>query len=189
MKPSKQCSEAARKGNWILGLIRRHYKFLHKDVVVRLYKQMVRPHLEYAIQAWNPFLARDKFLLEQVQRRATRLISSISDLPYEQRLVQLGLTTLELRRLRGDLIQVFKIVHGFDKLVFDDFFTLSHNTHTRGHGLKLHIHRSRLDVRKYFFSRRVVQEWNTLPAEVVYSSSVNVFKNGIDAHFSTSGRV
>ena len=189
MKPSKQCSEAARKGNWILGLIRRHFKFLHKDVVVRLYKQMVRPHLEYAIQAWNPFLSRDKFILEQVQRRATRLISSISDLPYEQRLVQLGLTTLELRRLRGDLIQVFKIVHGFDKLVFDDFFTLSHNTRTRGHGLKLHIHRSRLDVRKYFFSRRVVQEWNTLPAEVVYSSSVNAFKNGIDAHFSTSGRV
>ena len=56
-------------------------------------------------------------------------------------------------------------------------------------GLKLHIHRSKLDVRKYFFSRRVVQEWNTLPAEVVYSSSVNAFKNGIDAHFSTSGRV
>ena len=70
---SKQCSEAARKGNWILGLIRQHFKFLHKDVVVRLYKQMVRPHLEYAIQAWNPFLSRDKFILEQVQRRATRV--------------------------------------------------------------------------------------------------------------------
>jgi len=189
MKTSKQCAEAARRGNWILGLIRRHFKFLHKDVVVRLYKQMVRPHLEYAVQSWNPSLVRDKFLLEQVQRRATKLISSISELPYEQRLVRLGLTTLELRRIRGDLIQVFKIVHGFDKLVFNDFFTLSHNTRTRGHGLKLHSRRSRLDVRKYFFSSRVVKEWNGLPEEVVYASSVNAFKNRIDAHFSASGRV
>ena len=128
MKTSKQCAEAARRGNWILGLIKRHFKFLHKDVVVRLYKQMVRPHLEYAVQSWNLSLVRDKFLFEQVQRRATKLISSISELPYEQRLVRLGLTTLELRRIRGDLIQVFKIVHGFVKLAFNDFF----KAHTLG---------------------------------------------------------
>ena len=102
-------------------LIRRHFKFLHKDIVVRLYKQMVRPHLEYAVQAWNPFLAKDRIVLESVQRRATKLVSSISSLSYEQRLTYLRLTTLELRRVRGDLIQVFKIVHGFDKLKFDDF--------------------------------------------------------------------
>ena len=64
------------------------------------------------------------------------------------------------------------------------FFTLSHNTRTRGHGLKLHSRRSRLDVRKYFFSSREVKEWNGLPEEVVYASSVNAFKNRIDAHFS-----
>ena len=144
LKPSKQCVESARRANWILGLIRRHFKFLHKDVVIRLYKQMVRPHLEYAVQAWNPYLAKDRIILESVQQRATKLIRSVSSLSYEQRLQHLKLTSLELRRLRGDLIQVFKIVHGFDRLSFDNFFNLSHNNYTRGHGLKLRKDFSRL---------------------------------------------
>jgi hypothetical protein len=150
---------------------------------------MVRPHLEYAVQAWNPYLAKDRIILERVQRRATKLISSISSLSYEQRLLHLKLTSLELRRLRGDLLQVFKIVHGFDRLSFQDFFTFSHNTHTRGHGLKLHKVFSRLDTRKYFFSQRVVEDWNDLPESLVYSRSVNAFKNGIDAYFSNKGRI
>ena len=189
LKPSRQCVESARRANWILGLIRRHFKFLHKDVVVRLYKQLVRPHLEYAVQAWNPFLAKDMIVLERVQRRATKLISSLSSLSYEQRLVHLNLTSLKLRRLRGDLIQVFKIVHGFDRLSFDDFFTLSQSTRTRGHSLKLRKSFSRLDIRKYSFSQRVVDEWNDLPASLVYASSVNVFKNGVDRYFSDCGRI
>ena len=87
---------------------------------------MVRPHLEYAVQAWNPYLAKDRIILERVQKRATtRLIRSVSSLSYEQRLRHLKLTSLKLRRLRGDLIQVFKIVHGFDGLSFDNFFNLS----------------------------------------------------------------
>ena len=189
LKPSKQCVESARRANWILGLIRRHFKFLHKDVVIRLYKQMVRPHLEYAVQAWNPYLAKDRIILERVQKRATRLIRSVSSLSYEQRLRHLKLTSLELRRLRGDLIQVFKIVHGFDRLSFDNFFNLSHNNYTRGHGLKLRKDFSRLDIRKYFFSQRVVDEWNNLPESLVYANSVNIFKNGIDAYFSDNGRI
>ncbi|WP_411025719.1 hypothetical protein, partial [Salmonella sp. s55004] len=82
---------------------------------------------------------------------------------------------------------MFKIVHGFDRLSFDDFFTLSRNTRTRGHSLKLHKYHSRLDIRKYFFSQRVVDEWNCLPESLVFSNSVNVFKNGIDRYFSDSG--
>ena len=70
-------------------------------------------------------MTKDRIVLERVQRRATKLVGSLSSLSYEQRLANLKLTTLELRRDRGDLIQVFKIVHGFDKLKFDDFFTLS----------------------------------------------------------------
>ena len=74
LKPSKQCAAAAARANRMLGMIKRNFCHLSKDVVLGLYKQLVRPHLEYAIQAWNPYLEKDKFLLEQVQRRATRLL-------------------------------------------------------------------------------------------------------------------
>ena len=189
LKPSRQCADAARKGNWILGLIRRNFNFHERDIIVRLYKQMVRPHLEYAIQVWNPYFSKDKQLLENVQRRATKLIGCLRNLPYEERLKILGLTSLELRRIRGDLIQVFKMVHGFDGLGFDDFFIFSNVTRTRGHRFKLKSKRSRLDVRKYFFSQRVVDEWNGLAESVVTSASVNSFKNSLDKFFRSRGRV
>ena len=75
------------------------------------------------------------------------------------------------------------------RMSFDNFFNLSHNNHTRGHGLKLRKDFSRLDIRKYFFSQRVVDEWNILPESLVYANSVNIFKNGIDAYFSDNGRI
>ena len=133
-------------------------------------------------------LSKDKDVLEKVQRHATRLISSFKDIPYHERLRFLHLTSLEVRRLRGDLIQVFKIVHGFDKLSFGDFFSFAIGRNTRGHCFKLQKVRSRLDVRKYFFTQRVVNEWNGLPESVVLSNSVNGFKNALDKYFKQCGR-
>ena len=101
----------------------------------------------------------------------------------------LNLTTLELRRIRGDLIQVFKIVHGLDNLKFDDFFKLSNYSGTRGHSFKLSKQYSRLDVRKFSFSQRVVDEWNGLPDTLVCAVSVNAFKNGLDKYFKDCGRI
>ncbi|PIK39075.1 hypothetical protein BSL78_24082 [Apostichopus japonicus] len=96
LQPSKHCLEAAKRGNRVLGMIKRNFSFLKEDIVVRLYKQLVRPHLEYAVQAWNPYFAKDKEVLEKVQRRATRMISSLKRVPYYRRLQLLNLTTLEL---------------------------------------------------------------------------------------------
>ena len=98
---------------------------------------MVKPHLEYAIQVWNPYFSKDKEMLGNVQRRATKLIGCLRNLPSEERLKILGLTTLELRHIRGDLIQVFKIVHGFDGLCFDSFFKFANVTKTCSHSFKL----------------------------------------------------
>ena len=154
-----------------------------------MYKQLVRPHLEYAIQAWRPFHVKDKFILEQVQRRATRLIPDIRHLPYESRLKVLGLTTLELRRVRGDMIQVFKFLSSKDALGSCDFLKVSSGNRTRGHGSKLTKVFSRLDVRKYSFSQRVVDEWNSLPHWVVESDSVLSFKVNIDHFFTNIGRI
>ena len=189
LQPSKQCVEAAKRGNRILGMIKRNFSFLKQDIVVRLYKQLVRPHLKYAVQAWNPYFSKDKDVLEKVQRRATRLISSLKGVPYDSRLRLLNLTSLELRRLRGDLIQVYKIVHGFVNLSFSDFFRFANSKITRGHCLKLQKVQSRINIRSNFFSQRVVNEWNGLPEDVVIVGSVNGFKNALDKYFKLCNRV
>ena len=98
MKVSEQCRIAASK---VLGMIRRNITYKEKSLIIPLYKAIVRPHLEYCIQAWNPHLRKDVDMLEKIQRRATKLIPELSDLTYEERLKECGLTTLETRRLGG----------------------------------------------------------------------------------------
>ena len=114
MKVSEQCGIAAAKGNQILGLIRRNIVYKEKELIILLYKTIVRPHLEYCIQAWRPYLKKDIDMLERVQRRATKMIPKLRNVSYEMRLNECGLTTLETRRLRGDQIEVFKILNGYD---------------------------------------------------------------------------
>ena len=92
MKVSEQFGIAASKRNKILGLIRITIMYKEKQLIVSLYKAIVRPHLEYCIQAWRPYRKKDK--LERIQRRATKMIPELRDLSYENRLLQCGLTTL-----------------------------------------------------------------------------------------------
>jgi len=83
--------------------------------MVRLYKALVRPHLEYCVSAWSPHYSKDKELLDRVQRRFTRMINGLGQLSHMERLERLNLWTLEERRNRLDLIEVFKIVRGYTK--------------------------------------------------------------------------
>ena len=126
----------------MLGLIKRNFSNFSKDIVLNLYKQLVRPHLDYAVQAWNPFYEKDKFLLEQVQRRATRLIPDVRNLPYHDRLKCLGLTTLGLRRVRGDMLQVFKFLSGRNSLSHCNYLEVCANSRVRGHNLDLTLESS-----------------------------------------------
>ena len=104
MKVSEQCRIAASTGKQVLGMMRINITYKEKSLIVPLYKAIVRPHLEYSIQAWSPYRRKDIDMLEQIQRRATKLIPGLTDLRYEERLKECGLTTLETRRLRGDQI-------------------------------------------------------------------------------------
>ena len=96
MKVSEQCRITASKDNQILGMIRRNITYKENGLIVPLYKAIVRPHLEYCIQAWRPYLRKDINMLEKVQMRATKLIPELRDLSYEERLKECGLTTLEM---------------------------------------------------------------------------------------------
>ena len=104
MKVSEQCRIVASKGNHVLGMIRRNISYKDNSLIVPLFKAIVIPHLEYCIQAWRPYLRKDIYTLERIQRRATKLITGLIYLIYEERLTECGLTTLETRRFRGDKI-------------------------------------------------------------------------------------
>ena len=180
LKTSRQCLEAAKKANRMLGMVRRTIKCKSPKIMLKLYKQLIRPHLEYAVQAWCPFLKKDIELLESVQRRATKMIDGFQNLPYAVRLSRLRLTTLELRRERGDVIQAFKILRSVDNVDADVFFSLDTGAHnTRGHALKLKKPHSRLEVRKHFFSCRVINAFNALPPQAVNVQNVLEFKKKI----------
>ena len=91
-------------------------------MVVPLYEAIVRPHLEYCIHAWNPYLRKYIDMLEKIQR-ATILIPGLRDLRYEERLKECGLTALETRRLRGDQIEVFTILNGYENIDYNILFS------------------------------------------------------------------
>ena len=179
MKVSEQCAIAAAKGNQILGLIRRNIVYKEKELIIPLFKTIVRPHLEYCIQAWRPYRKKDIDILERVQRRATKMIQKLRNISYKMRLRECGLTTLETRRLRGDQIKVFKILNGLKILTEIFLFSVKEERRTRGHGITVVKKQCRLDIRKFSFSQRTVNEWNRLSADCVGASSVNMFKHNI----------
>ena len=182
LKFSKHVAMVANKANRMVGIIRRTFDFLDEDMLKILYKTLVRPHLEYANCIWNPVLHKDVLMIERVQRRATKILPSLKEVKYADRLRQLNLPTLAYRRVRGDLIQVYKIVHGLNDIRQDLLFkSAQQEIGTRGHSCKFQKQHSRLRLRENSFSIRTVNTWNSLPEQVVCAKTVNEFKNGIDA--------
>ncbi|KAK7105260.1 hypothetical protein V1264_016666 [Littorina saxatilis] len=178
------------KANRVLGVIRRTFQNLDKETFVQLYKSLVRPILEYGHSVWNPQakgLCKD---LENVQRRATRMIGSLKELSYSERLRILGIPCLQHRRRRGDMIDTFKYLKGI-------YITQKPNLHKpppterdmRGNSLKLFKNFAKSKVRSAFFADRVVLDWNTLPENVVTADSVNCFKARLDSHWKDTSSV
>ena len=140
---------------------------------------LVRPHLEFANVVWSPRLIKDTKLIEGVQRRATKLVNDLQTLSYEERLRNIDLPSLVYRRIRGDMIEVYKYTHGFYSTIFD-LLNIAQDINTRGHTLKLFLKFCKANARQNYFSNRVVNTWNKLPSSIVNAPSLNSLKAMLD---------
>ncbi|CAG2250997.1 unnamed protein product [Mytilus edulis] len=184
LKFDKHITNCVNKAQRVLALIRISFDYLEKDMFIILYKSIIRPLLEYSTTVWSPYLKKDIRRIEKIQRRATKLVPSIKMLSYVERLRALGLPTLEYRRDRYDMIQVYKALHGIDDIKWQNMFELSTNS-TRGHPWKLSKKRCNSTQRLHSFSQRIIDQWNSLSTVTVCAESVNIFKNHInDEHWN-----
>ena len=186
LRPSLQCARAAKKANGVLGQLCRGVGYRDKEVFMGLYVTYVRPHLEYAAQAWSPWTAGDKEVLETVQRRAVKAVSNLKGRTYEERLRELGMDTLEERRNRGDLLQAYKVLTKKDNVSAETWFQLCQprdgevSTRQTTGFLNVVPQKGKGEIRNNFWSVRVAEPWNALPDCVKKMETLNGFKNALD---------
>ena len=164
---------ACKKANRQISTIRRTFKSRNPRFLETMFKTYVRPHLEYCVQVWSPVNKGDITAMELVQNRFTRMLPQSSVMTQEERNRTLKITSHQCRRLRGDLIYIYK-------LFSTKLFVPSTNSSTRGHNKKLTLQFARNNIRKHSFGLRSIENWNNLPENIVNAPNLNIFKSRLD---------
>lgn len=183
-----QVSKAKAKAYAAIGLLKRSFKHWSVDSFCILYCTYVRPHLEYCSAAWGPFSQEDINALEAVQNRATKLVPFLRPKSANERRIAIGIQTLADRRRRGDLIQYYKIYHGFNKVTWLKPATLAPAIRQPGPagGIRGAPHRLEAPkvvncaAREHFLINRVSADWSALPSGIIQAPSINSFKKRLD---------
>ena len=177
LKFEEHIQSKVSKGRQTWGLIRRSFTAIDTATFPLLFKSLVHPHLEYANSVWFPTLKGQSIDIEYVQRSATKQVPGLRDLPYKERLQLLNLPTLKHRRRRGDLIEAYKMMRGiYDQSTVPSFDSHPSTNTTRGHSFKIRRPVSNTNLGHNRFTSRIVNDWNSLPEEIINSGSVNAFK-------------
>jgi Reverse transcriptase (RNA-dependent DNA polymerase)/Endonuclease-reverse transcriptase len=186
LKPGAQCCRAARTASVVLGQISRSFTYRDQKIFPRLYTRYVRPHLEFASVAWNPWLQKDVEVLEKVQKRAVNMVSGLGDQSYEEKCKVLGLDTLKERRAEADLVMMYKVMNGFSTVKKENWVSpqARNRNITRAVADELCIKKpfARTDKRMNFYTVRVCDAWNGLPRNIRAARTVDQFKNKYRSH-------
>ena len=182
---NEHINTTVKKARRTSSMLLRHISHKDKDIMVPLYKALVRPIIEYGNSVWCPYKEKDIDSIEKVQRNFTKHIIGIKELTYEERLKKLKMPSQAYRRLRGDLIETFKILHKkYDPKTTNSLLTLSSNSkNTRTNNMKLNKPRANKKPYQKFFTNRIINAWNSLPEDIVTASTQNIFKNKLDSHY------
>ena len=175
------CSIIVRNAMYRLHQFRKTFTGRRIDFKIFLFVTYIRPLVESNTAVWSPHYIQDIDMVEKVQRKFTKYLTGLRNMSYKERLQYLHLDTLEVRRIQFDLILMYKIIHNIVDIPFNKYFHFNTNS-TRGHDYKLVCQYSRLDCRKYFFTNRVVNYWNDLPASIVNARSLVSFKKLVRSH-------
>ena len=185
LKFGEHISRKVRIANGIVGQIR-SFSFLDCETFRRIFVAFVRPHLEYCQAVWSPHLLKNIDQLENVQIRATKLVDGLAGLDYPERLERLNLPTLNFRRRRGDMIEVFKHFNSYARDTLAPSFN-QRERKSRQHKLQLHLPTSKEGIRgiqNNSFYHRVAPIWNNLPKNVAEADNIDAFKNALDKLWS-----
>jgi Reverse transcriptase (RNA-dependent DNA polymerase) len=179
LKPARQCEKAAATATGILMQLAKNFHYRDKQIFARLYTQYVRPHVEFATPVWSPWLQSDIKTIEKVQERAIKMMTGLKSVSYEDRCKEAGLETLENRRKLQDMAQTYKLVHGIDRIERIGLFSHIPAGRTRlaADPLNMRSEQAKTDIRKNFFTQRIVQSWNQISSINKNCKNIHAFKS------------